>query len=1207
MLHSLLLPTDSRPPLLSSRHVHTYKHLLELHAGVPILPATLISFHGLSGLLRVAVIVLRILTAQFNPLHGIGLANTSLLFFSSRVFALCEFDLPYSIFISPLTGDTTTISRHDFNGHLHTSMTAHPKLDPITGELLAFRYSIIPPFLTFFRLDHLGRKLSDVPIFSLRQPTVLHDFAITQRFAVFSDVQLVMKPSLNSPPVQYDTGKTPRLGLLPRDAINDSDMQWFDVPGFNMMHSVNAWDEDGGSVVVLVGLNIVGNSMKHISERLELVRSRLEIVLIEVNTERVSRTSVSLENLEFGSINQGYVGRRNRYVYAGVADPTPKISGFVKVDLELAMSGSGECVVGRREFGPGCYAGEPCFVPAREDGGGAEDEGYLVTYVHDEKNDESRFVVMDARSPEMEVVAEVVLPQRVPYGFHGVFLTESQLRSQRPLQMQADPIRTLENSLADCLQVDLVFERDYVMAERMQCRLWWPEWLLSSEPSSGFLLFGWFMNAGEDVVVAAAVPPGEISIHLHQSELQELLCYVNERMPLLLHETSTFTVLGHCAAPQTEGDLNMEHWNKDGDSQSNDGQQQYFGPEQSSTSEKAVRYHNDIQQRCRESCLEKPFAENCRRSTCGCETLDQGFELFRQSSTRCGTWIQLIPKTQAILYKEKKWVPKFHHMHLRGHFQPICEVHLIVYKPPMFGSHHFTLNSWGFEKEVGIAFKRPNWVAKLQKKPLFPDMDSVVLAINCSSAAKVHCERRLRIKDPQIHFRSMLSSMIWHVVAALVSSVSSIVYSILQLFRKHLVYGSQGFFFRFLREIFRHTSKNIQIRSHQFLYWPVFLQAYGFSSSANVEYLHRASLRKHFIWSNVAVDLLLGNVLGLILLANVKVLSFWIMLISRDLTDNLLRSGFAWLMGVPAGFKLNTELAELLGMVSLNAIQAFSTFWFFASSFLKYSINGLSLLGVFMGLTVQAALCIDMLKLATLHISILHWLISLIYTQQIKALASLWRLFRGRKWNPLRQRLDSYEYTVEQHVVGSLVFTPLLLLLPTTSVFYIFITMLSTSISFTCLIMEIVISILHKTPYFEILLWIVRRRRFPSGLWFQIVSLSSVHSSASSELQHEDYSPSNLVSKSVHFGINEEPGYLISIVQSNCATLGQVISPYYSNVLRGFSLFSETLSLHRILMGERIPSTSGARLHPTIPWMHISNREYWKLCYSSVLACRSEQ
>lgn len=66
----------------------------------------------------------------------------------------------------------------------------------------------------------------------------------------------------------------------------------------------------------------------------------------------------------------------------------------------------------------------------------------------------------------------------------------------------------------------MIFGRDSGMTERKQCRLWWPEWLLSSEPSFGFLLFGWFMNAGEDLVVAAAVSLSEISPCLQQSEVQ---------------------------------------------------------------------------------------------------------------------------------------------------------------------------------------------------------------------------------------------------------------------------------------------------------------------------------------------------------------------------------------------------------------------------------------------------------------------------------------------------------------------------------------------------------------------------------------------------------------------------------------------------------------------------------------------------------------
>jgi len=94
---------------------------------------------------------------------------------------------------------------------------------------------------------------------------------------------------------------------------------------------------------------------------------------------------------------------------------------------------------------------------------------------------------------------------------------------------------------------------------------------------------------------------------------------------------------------------------------------------------------------------------------------------------------------------------------------------------------------------------------------------------------------------------------------------------------------------------------------------------------------------------------------------------------------------------------------------------------------------------------------------------------------------------RGREWNPLRQRLDSFDYTVRQHIVGSLLFTLLLLLLPT-SVFYIFFTILSAAIALTCILIEVTISMIHNTPYIKIFIWLVRRRRCPFGASFEIAS-----------------------------------------------------------------------------------------------------------------------
>lgn len=116
-------------------------------------------------------------------------------------------------------------------------------------------------------------------------------------------------------------------------------------------------------------------------------------------------------------------------MYAAViADEMPKAAGVVKLDLSIAAAaGGGDCTVARRVYGAGCYGGETYFV-ARDIPAEEEDDGYLVTYVHDENTMESWFWVMDAKSPALDIVARVRLPGRVPYGFHGLFVSQSQLK-----------------------------------------------------------------------------------------------------------------------------------------------------------------------------------------------------------------------------------------------------------------------------------------------------------------------------------------------------------------------------------------------------------------------------------------------------------------------------------------------------------------------------------------------------------------------------------------------------------------------------------------------------------------------------------------------------------------------------------------------------------------------------------------------------------
>lgn len=308
MLHAITISNGKAT--LCSRYVKTYKYKIESQMGCPIFPKWFSGFNGIpASAARGAVHAARILSGQYNPNNGHGVANTSLALISGRLYALGESDLPYSVKVDQ-DGEIHTLLRHDFDGKLKTSMTAHPKTDAQTGETFAFRYGPMPPFLTFFRFNSNGEKQPDVPILSVTSPSLLHDFGITQKYAIFNDIQIKMMTGNSM--VGVNPRKVPRIGVIPRYAADESEMRWFEVPGFNPLHVINAWDEDEGNRIVMVAPNML--SVDHTLERMDLVHALLEMVKIDLDNGVVTRHPVSARNLDLGVINPALIAKKNKYV-----------------------------------------------------------------------------------------------------------------------------------------------------------------------------------------------------------------------------------------------------------------------------------------------------------------------------------------------------------------------------------------------------------------------------------------------------------------------------------------------------------------------------------------------------------------------------------------------------------------------------------------------------------------------------------------------------------------------------------------------------------------------------------------------------------------------------------------------------------------------------------------------------------------------------
>ncbi|WP_417482413.1 carotenoid oxygenase family protein [Maricaulis sp.] len=313
-------------------------------------------------------------------------------------------------------------------------ISAHPKVDEETGELLFFNYSTHAPYMHYGVVGPDNKLKHYIPI-PLPGPRLPHDMAFSKNFSIFADLPLFWDPVAlenGRHAARFHRDMPTRFAIVPRYGSPDQ-IKWFEADPTYVLHWMNAYEE--GDEVILDGyfqeqpvpnpleVNHPDPRMGHLMAFIDENSFKPKLHRWRFNMKTGACTEGHLDDriLEFGSFNQERAGTRTRYAYSTTTKPGWFLfTGAVKHDYETGQSQS-------LSFGEGRFGSEAPFAPRI--GAVDEDDGYLVSFITDMNEDRSECVLIDCKNFEAGPVCRIILPHRISSGTHATWADGPRLRA----------------------------------------------------------------------------------------------------------------------------------------------------------------------------------------------------------------------------------------------------------------------------------------------------------------------------------------------------------------------------------------------------------------------------------------------------------------------------------------------------------------------------------------------------------------------------------------------------------------------------------------------------------------------------------------------------------------------------------------------------------------------------------------------------------
>ena len=342
-----------------------------------------------------------------------GVANTNILWHAGRLMALEEGH-------PPLEMDPVTLETRGYLNQYRGRVTAHPKIDPETGEMVWFGYSSgegpLNATVSYGVTDKAG-VVTRRDDFEAPYCSMVHDFLVTRRHALFPILPLtgsLERAMTGGPPFAWEPDKGAFVGVMARGAGVDT-LRWFQTEACYVFHPMNAW-EDGDLIHADVmeyptaPLFPNADGSAGLASEARLVRWTFDLAAPSNQIKRTPLDDLAGEFPRFDERRAGLAYRHGWFAVGAAARTNRGFDSIAHIDLQT----------GRRvtyAFGGNDGVSEPVFVPRAADA--AEGDGWLLCTVYRAEENTSDLAIFNALDITSGPVALARTPRRVPFGFHG--------------------------------------------------------------------------------------------------------------------------------------------------------------------------------------------------------------------------------------------------------------------------------------------------------------------------------------------------------------------------------------------------------------------------------------------------------------------------------------------------------------------------------------------------------------------------------------------------------------------------------------------------------------------------------------------------------------------------------------------------------------------------------------------------------------------